>query len=78
MQHLTNAHRGQAIGRRSPRAIGNVMLLSVWCENDIDIDLPPPECLVIDKEVTPPNVPAFPITVPRPSRLFLPCYDLLP
>eukprot|EP00802_Teleaulax_amphioxeia_P001854 Tamp_01856.p1 GENE.Tamp_01856~~Tamp_01856.p1 ORF type:complete len:318 (-),score=72.79 Tamp_01856:3422-4375(-) len=41
-----------AIGRRSPRAIGNVMLLSVWCENDIDIDLPPPECLVIDKEVT--------------------------
>ena len=40
------------MGRPSPRAIGNVMLLSVWCEDDIEIDLPPPECLGIEKEVT--------------------------
>jgi len=38
--------------RRSPRGIGNVMLLTMYCEDDIDVDLPPPAVLVIEKEVT--------------------------
>jgi hypothetical protein len=38
--------------RRSPRAIGNVMLLNVWVEDQAEVDLPPPEAVCIEKEVT--------------------------
>jgi hypothetical protein len=31
---------------------GNVMLLNVWVEDQAEVDLPPPEALCIEKEVT--------------------------
>ena len=53
MQPQLQADGAPALTRSlTPRAKGSVMLLSVWCEDAAEIDLPPADALCVEKEVT--------------------------